>query len=428
MSLTPGNRTLGWLHRELVEWEQEGLLTAESANRLRQRYPIESTQPLQFGVILIAILGVGMISAGVISLFAYNWDELGRPARAVIAFLPLLIMQVLGVLALTRWKQSASVRESVGLGWIASIGACIALIAQTYQIAGDFSSFLLTWFILGLPVVYLMRSGVGFMLAHIGLLVWLVSGAFPYGYTDSRYLFMLGATLPYYFWIRSKPLAHPYQPLYLKWTLALLVPLQILLWLNDSLEYKWGLILALYFSATFLWDQKKDSLGKRPFAFIGILGVGLLMLLHSVESWNFGEVEDPFWGSWWWTFLIGGLGLFWLVGWLRSIGRKEAWLIASGSLPPLILWDYLSAQGIGELTFTLYTLFVAIIVIVDGFWRARLLVLNYGFILMAMLVLWHFFHSSYGFLEKGIVFILLGVLFIGSNLYIPRLFKRKASV
>lgn len=427
MSLTPRNHTLGWLNQELPKWEQEGIVTVEAANHLRQRYQVESDRPRELGVIMISVLGIGMISAGVISLFAYNWDELGRLARAAISFLPLLIMQVLAWYALTRWKESSAVRESVGVGWIASIGACIALIAQTYQMADNFSSFLVIWFVLGLPVVYLMRSGFGYTLAHIGLLVWVIDHSTYWNTPLYLYYYplFLGVTLPYYFWIREKPDIYPYQPVLLKWVLAAAIPWGTLFWLIKSLEETWTLVFALYFSMTFLIDQNEGLLRRRPFALIGILGIAVLMLIHSLEDWNPGQLDHQYW--FWWI-LVGGMFLVWLGAWIYRMRRKEFWMIASGSLPVMIILDFIRYQGVTELTFTFYTLLVAIVVIVDGFRKQRLLVLNYGFLLLCMLALFRFFDSSYGFLEKGIVFIVLGGLFVGSNLYTARRFKRRTSI
>ncbi len=55
------------------------------------------------------------------------------------------------------------------------MGTAIALISQTYQIQGDFASFMLVWMLLSIPVVYLLRTTFGAAAYLVGVIVWLAS-------------------------------------------------------------------------------------------------------------------------------------------------------------------------------------------------------------------------------------------------------------
>jgi uncharacterized membrane protein len=50
-----------------------------------------------------------------------------------------------------------------------TVGASISLVSQIYNIPGNLSSFMLTWMVLCLPLVYIMKSSITSMLIIIGI-------------------------------------------------------------------------------------------------------------------------------------------------------------------------------------------------------------------------------------------------------------------
>src|SRR5207302_212408 len=65
--------------------------------------------------------------------------------------------------------------------WVLAIGTAIALIAQTYNLGGDFGDFMLTWSLLGLPIIYLLRSSVATALYWVGVTTWAVNARITSG-------------------------------------------------------------------------------------------------------------------------------------------------------------------------------------------------------------------------------------------------------
>ena len=59
-----------------------------------------------------------------------------------------------------------------------SVGACISLITQIYNIPGDLSSFLLTWMLLCLPLVYIMQSSIASLLFLTGITYYAVETSY----------------------------------------------------------------------------------------------------------------------------------------------------------------------------------------------------------------------------------------------------------
>jgi uncharacterized membrane protein len=435
MKMIHEGRVWAWLQRELPGWVADGIITEESAVRLRERYPDPKREARPLGVIMVAVLGAALIGAGIISLLAYNWDQLERPARTVVSLLPLLITQVLAGLALTRWKHSTAAREAVCVGLIASIGIAISLIAQTYQIGGDFKRFMLTWFFLSLPAVYLLRSGFGYTLCQIGLFVWIWPDWFSRAEGHNLlYPLWLLFTLPYWFWIRRQGDVYRLQGMLLKWVLAIAVYWGSAFWLDQHIHYYWTVVYAIYFALGFLLDRQSGAADwrGRPFAVIGIIGTVALLIMLSMGVWSWGNSmrQLDLANVKVWVCIVAGL--CWLALWGRAIVQKDVWRAVLGSLPFALLlvitlqwlvgwsvyyeWRSLSVQS----SFTLYTLAVGAWLAFLGFMQHRLSILNLGLLIVGLLAVFRFFDDSYGFLLKGSVFIAVGVVFIVTNLMVSR--------
>ncbi|MCX6996227.1 MAG: DUF2157 domain-containing protein [Kiritimatiellaeota bacterium] len=166
-------QSIQWLYDELPRLVAQGLLTPEADARLRAHYgPVAPARPARLAVIIFGVLGALLIGAGIILVLAHNWEDLSRPVRAGLSFLPLVLAQGLAAWTMCNRPQSLAWREGAGALLFLMIGASISLVAQTYNISGDRPRFLLTWALLGLPVVYLLNAVVPALLYLWGLTEW----------------------------------------------------------------------------------------------------------------------------------------------------------------------------------------------------------------------------------------------------------------
>ena len=78
-----------WLEKELPSWVKEGIVNQEGAKALLVRYQGEKKLGGASGM-AFSLLGFAMVGLGIISLLAYNWDQLGHMERTILA-LTLLI-------------------------------------------------------------------------------------------------------------------------------------------------------------------------------------------------------------------------------------------------------------------------------------------------------------------------------------------------
>jgi uncharacterized membrane protein len=191
----------------LEELIEHRIISAETAAAIENYYKNKEQDSPSKLLLVFGILGALLGGLGIILVFAHNWDDFSITIKCILSVLPLALGQLLCAYTLFKKPDSQMWRESSASFLFLSIGASIALIAQTYNIPGDFSSFILTWCLLGLPLVYILKSQVASLLYLIGITVFCVSkNYFGYPrYEDHWYWMLLAAILPnYYTLIKEK--------------------------------------------------------------------------------------------------------------------------------------------------------------------------------------------------------------------------------
>ena len=123
--------------------------------------------------------------------------------------MPLLIGQLFCGFSLFKKNDSPAWLESSAVFLCFAIGASISLIAQVYNISGDFDSFILTWSLLALPLVYCMRSSIVSLLYIIGITIYCCHTnyfIYPKQPTNFWYFLLLLGVVPHYAsLLRNKP-------------------------------------------------------------------------------------------------------------------------------------------------------------------------------------------------------------------------------
>ena len=154
------------LKNDIQDLLNADIISSETAERIQTYYQRKKGQNSNRLFIVFALLGAILIGLGIILIIAHNWDELPRMIKTIFAFVPLIIGQ--GLCAYTLWKRKESTawRESSSVFLFFAVGASISLISQIYNIPGNVSSFVLTWMLLILPLVYLLRSSVTSLFVH----------------------------------------------------------------------------------------------------------------------------------------------------------------------------------------------------------------------------------------------------------------------
>ena len=429
-----GKREIRWLYGELPDWVSGGLVTAESAARLRSRYgPLDEGSPKNIALILCGALGGVLIGGGIFLLLAHNWDALSRPARTAISFGLLVFAQVLAGWVIWKRAHSRAWCEGSAAFLMLAVGTAILLISKAYQIAGDPNAFVLAWMLLSIPLAYLTGASlpaIGFM---IGITVWGASLP-PNGY----WYWPVAALVVPYLWSTARKPATDNWARILFGIAALILPIAVGVTLSGAIHAGWVMaqstLLALMYLAGRRTRDSAPEPWQLPFLVVGMLGtVVICFVLSFKDPWDWvargpsRPLIEP-----------GGLGFD--IALLAVLGAAAAlmlWLEArrsgrSGILfalaPAFFVPAYLAVRGgygawIGVAVINLYFFALGVSTVVEGLIARRILKVNLGMLAIAALILARFFDSELGFVVRGIVFIFVGMGFLAANFWLVRKVK-----
>lgn len=432
-----------WLQEELPTLVSQEVLSAEAAERVRHYYNGREggARGRSRAVVMFSILGAALVGSGIILLLAHNWDQLSRVMRTVLSFAPLVIAQAVTGWVLWKRRDSTAWREGVGTALTLAIGATISLIAQTYNISGDFGRFLLTWTLLALPVIYVLGASMPAVLCLAGSTIWSANARLTGGQPLWFWL-LVGLVLPHLWQLaptgsgqarvnRSQPRA-----VVVCWALALCLGVGTGVCAADMLGNWWiviyaGLLAAMYlvgerwFDATAIWWQ-------RPFQTVGALGGFVLALMltckgpwHETvmyERHDYPAAELAVAGAW---IVVA------LVLWIESLARRRQAGSMLGALPVVAVIAYWIAaksetgEMLATILFDIFLFGLGVGTLWRGLREDRLGVVNGGMLMLAALIIVRFFDSDLGFMVRGLAFIIVGIGFFATNLIFIR---RKGAV
>ena len=150
------------LSEEARQWEADGIITAEQAEAIRNRYASDSPEAggSAIGnrvVSVIAIMGAALIGLGIIAFIAANWSEIPKLAKLAMMVVGTPAIYVIGWFIGYRFGYARIGIAIILLGAIA-FGASIHLVAQTYHVPVNHPNLVPLWFLGVIPLAYITRS------------------------------------------------------------------------------------------------------------------------------------------------------------------------------------------------------------------------------------------------------------------------------
>ena len=419
--------------KALPELVEAGILSKEKANEIKQYYQKKAGSSVSRLIIVFGILGAMLVGLGIILIIAHNWDLLSRSTKTFFAFLPLVAGQLICAFVILRKLESVAWREGAAAFLYFTVGASISLVSQIYHIPGDLSSFMLTWMVLCLPIVYLMKSSIISMLVIIGITYFACETSYWSGPNKSshEYWLVLAALLPHYLLLyKNKPNSNFL--ILINW----LLPLSIVICLGtlsnkaDELMFiaYFGLFAQLYVignSPVFIHNPIRNN----SYLVLGSVGTIIMLLMLSFD-WFWIDLQkanlellssQEFYISM--TVMLSAIIL--LVARIREHSIRSTQLMdyvfaifiiifvtgTQNVLTPIILINLL-------------TLVLGLLVIKKGADRDHLGILNYGLLIITALVICRFFDTNISFVIRGLLFVGVGAGFFLANYMIIK--KRKA--
>lgn len=420
--------------KDLPELIQAEVITQDTADRIQAFYEKKSGQSTNKLFIIFGVLGAILVGLGIILIIAHNWDELSRTVKTSFAFVPPIVGQVLCAWVLMKKSDSIAWRESSASFLFFSVGACLALISQIYNIPGKISSYLLTWMLLCLPLIYVMQSSIASLLYLIGITAYTVEANYWSSSSSEShwYWLLLIMALPHYYRILKEKPSRNFSVFH-HW----IIPLSLIITLGTVAKETEELMFIAYFNlfgllyligeSTLLNQQKLKSNGYKV---LGSLGTVILLLILSFDGFwvNLGSknfdfkqviVAPEFFASIS-SFLLA-FGLLYLN--LRDKVLTETKPLAFTFIFFMITFVIGLFSSFVVILMNIYIFAIGIMVIREGAKQDHLGILNYGLLIIAALVICRFFDTDLSFVFRGILFVLIGIGCFITNLWMLK--KRK---
>lgn len=408
-----------FLQEALQQARQDALLDSEQEAQILRRYQVASTS---FWQILLMVLAAALLGGGIILLLAHNWAELSRPVRAALSYLPLAISYAALLVAYRKRDSKAqAAREGAGLFHALALIAALALIGQTYHSGGDVWDLLKNTALLLLPVALLypaQSSACAFVLFTAGL------------FMQSNL-----ALSDWAFAAASGVLLWRQRGVVLAWFVALFALLCVLRLLFECLEeVAWQ---AIYLLIPLYYVLGRSLFGQQyahnPLASIGAIGILGLALF---SAWDDMGLVDFSWRGitiWLGIFAYVGLGLAIAAAVLTVQKKLRPEQAAFAALLPLMLFiNYILTSGaeipinpMGNKLLLLFSFFLGLCLAVVAERQQRWLKFNAALFLLCNALAAAFFDEAYSFMLRGIVFIIIGLILLGANIFLMK--KRKVA-
>lgn len=407
--------------KDLDELQHANVITPETVRNIEQYYFAKKQQASNPLLAIFGALGGILVGLGIILIFAHNWDNFSRQIKTVLAFTPLVLSQALAAYCILKNK-SIVFKETAAVLVFFSVGASISLVAQIYNISGDFPQFTLTWSLVCVPLVYLLRSNAAAVLYLIISTVYVLSkGAFAYpNEVPYMYLLLIALLVPYYYQL-IKLDSHGRMTL----TLHVLMPVSFTVAAHTFFSHTgdFSFLLFVVFYGLLYLLGKLPKLG-RSYKFLGIFGTLVLLFFGSFrEVWADIDTHKTT-GGYIVVFILMLVSLLILI--MRNLKQKDT--DPAQFLPLALLALYMLSfisNGIAAVVTNLLALGTGLWYVKKGIDSIKYLTVNFGLLIVTILAGCRFFDTDLSFVIRGLLFVGVGVGFFIANYAVS---KRKQQI
>lgn len=427
------------LTNQINELQEAGVITPETALNINNYFDSKKDESSGKMMVIFSVIGSLLVGLGLILLFAHNWDSMGKISKTIVAIAPLLIAQIIGGYVLLKKPDSLGWREGIGSLIFICIGLSISLVAQVYHIYGNFPRFLLTWMLLALPLIYLLRSSMVSFLITGGITWYLIveSKLFRYiifqpeGYSfqmeqligPGLFLMVMLLVINFFSGLLKREPQSNYITL-ASWIIPTCLTISLLAFDKRNEEVLF-LTYLLLFSA-FTWYGKSSKWYRRSSISNGFRVIGPLGVLVMLFMLTFEDVAEEF------IYLAGhSFGLEWLSVFLiatpfTALLFKERVRFNElvkdplnlAFIPVILVLTLSSSSILITVLFNLLVFVIALFKVITGIKDNLLGKLNAGLLIITVLVICRFFDQDMSFILRGVIFLALGTGFLLSNLWI----------
>tara|TARA_R110002050_G_scaffold273113_1_gene417026 strand:+ start:16365 stop:17645 length:1281 start_codon:yes stop_codon:yes gene_type:complete len=410
------------IQNDIKELVEEQVISQDTALKIASYYQLKQIDSPNRLFTVFAVLGSTLVGLGIILILAHNWDDFSRTIKTVFAFLPLVIGQLCVGYSILK-KKSTTWKEASGVFLFFAIGSSMALVSQIYNIPGNLSSYLLTWTLLCLPLIYLLRSNALGILHIVFATYYAVEHGYFYNSSGTPWLYVLlvAAILPYYNTLLKQRATANITSIF-NW----LIPLSITIVLGAFVE-KNGIfgylmyvsLFGLFYNLGKLPYFNNQKLRRNGYLILGSLGTVSMLLLASFKwLWTDVFTHDILFNSQEsYIYIIFTLLAFSVLiyskknNWLKEINLFQYVFIIFS----MVFFIGLSNNSIPIVLINLLIFALGLMAIKMGANKLHFGILNYGLLIITILIVCRFFDTNMSFVLRGLLFMCVGFGFFFTN-------------
>ena len=414
------------LEKDLSKLLDAEVISEETAEKIRGFYEGQKSNSSGRMFLAFGILGAVLVGLGIILIIAHNWDELSRSTKTVLAFLPLIVGHLVCLYSLWKKDSSPAWREGSATFLFCAVGASIALISQIYHIKGDFEEYMFTWMLLSIPLVYLMRSSMASLLCIIGVTTYGANSGYDWNSSMPSYYYWLffSSLLPHYYLLFNKHKNGNFL-IFHHWGIPISLTICLGIVSESTEEYMllaYSGLFGLYYLIGKLDFFKNQTLRNNSYLIMGALGTLFMLIMTSFEDIWKGIYEKTellsefyFVPEFYAALLISGVGIYLIMHFKKS-NRIDSILPLGLGFLVIIFTFYV------EIWLPVAPIIINLTVLTIGIWIVRIGAkidhlgqLNFGLIIIAVLVTCRFFDTDLSYVLRGTMFLMVGAGFFGTN-------------
>jgi uncharacterized membrane protein len=405
--------------KELPQLVADNVISAQTAADIRQYYANKKVPESNLLLSVFGVLGSALVGLGIILIFAHNWDDFPRITKTMLAFLPLVVFQGLTAYTLVA-KKSNVWKEAAGTLLFFAVGSSIALVAQIYNLPGSMGSFLCTWIVLCLPLIYLLRSN-ALAILHMVFITWY---AVEVGYDNDTqpylYLLLLALFIPFYYML-IKQQASSNITAVMHW----LVPLSTIIvfgsFVNDNFSFVAPLYMAFFCLLYAIGRLTYFSPFKRT-GYTALSEAGIIFVLFVGTFLGFWDEHQNVYPSVGLciTFIVILVTAIYLTLLNRKTAKETDWTLWAGFTFPVLFLSSFASEALATVLGNLVVLALGCLIIKQGVDKLNFRSLNFGLLIVSALTICRFFDTDMSFAIRGLLFLAVGIGFFAANYLVAR--------
>ncbi len=421
------------INRDLKELVQDNVIAKSTAQRIRDYYAKKGRDTRDILFIILNILGLLLIIGGLVIIVTHYCTDFTRPVQTFFAILPAIVGTIFWGYSYFKTQGDKVWLEGSAAFWGIGIAGGVRLLSYIYGWPLSLAEQLVLSTALLLPVLYLTKSTIVTILFWIGATTYVAQTGYTLGLKEGNPLWYWGVIAlvsPFCYYYYAKGTSEAVLVV-LNWS----IPVSLTIALPTFMESAGAFMIMSYvsfFSLLFIigrFDYFKDwRMRSNGYLVVGSLG-SVIMLLSLSYFWYWKHLHDQ-------AFILQKL-----------IHHPEFYCaIGLSLLATILLVDNYRNQSPLDIVFLeiVYLLFlvlffigwgspvlamvlVNILVFIIGFaefykgaTEDHLGILNYGLLIISVLIVLRFFDIDFSYITRGIIFILIGAAFLLVNYWMLR--------